>query len=217
MAEFFAMLQEGTRDARERFMAIPQLQRGIRGEISLATYIAFLVQAYHHVRHTVPLLMAVGSRLDANQEWLREAVTRYIEGQRGHQEWILSDLRACGTDPESHRHGIPHPATEIMVSYAWDTVQRRNPVGFFGMAYVLEGTSVQLAMQAAHAIRSALGLPQKAFSYLSSRGALDLDHMDFLRSLMNRIGGRDDRQAILHMANMMFGLYGEVFRNLPLD
>ena len=40
-----------------------------------------------------------------------------------------------------------------MVAYAYDTVQRRNPVGFFGMVYVLEGTSVALALSAADASR----------------------------------------------------------------
>lgn len=217
MGEFFALLQDSTRSPREEFMAIPQLQRGIRGEISLATYVAFLVQAYHHVRHTVPLLMACGSRMDSHREWLREALAHYIQEERGHQEWILNDIRACGTDPEPHRHGRPHPSTEVMVAYAWDTVQRCNPLGLFGMIYVLENTSVQLAMQAAGAIRATLELPHKAFSYLSSHGTLDIDHMDFFRSLVNRIGGRDDRQAILHMASMMYRLYGDIFRHLPLD
>ena len=39
------------------------LVRGTRGDVSLDTYVAFLTEAYHHVRHTVPLLMACGSRL----------------------------------------------------------------------------------------------------------------------------------------------------------
>ena len=33
-------------------------------------------------------------------------------------------------------------ATELMVAYAYDTIARGNPVGFFGMVHVLEGTSV---------------------------------------------------------------------------
>jgi len=104
-----------------------------------------------------------------------------------------------------------------MVAYVRDTVQRGNPVGLFGMIYVLESTSVQLAIQAAGAIRAALSLPYKAFSYLSSHGSPDIDHVDFFRSLMNRIGGRGDRQASAHMANMMYRMYGDVFRHLPLD
>lgn len=217
MASFFAILQQETRPAQQQMLTVTQIVRGSEGRISRQSYIAYLVQAYHHVRHTVPLLMACGSRLPASHEWLRVAIAEYIEEETGHQEWILNDLRACGVDPEVHRYGTPNPATELMVAYAYDTIARGNPVAFFGMVYVLEGTSIQLATRAAGAIRMATGLPATAFSYLSSHGALDLGHMDFFAGLMDRITDAADRQAIIHMANMMFRLYGDVFRSIPLD
>jgi len=217
LSTFFERLQGETRDARERFMRIEQLQRGSRGDISLSSYRAYLVQAYHHVKHTVPLLMACGSRLPVEKEWLRTAIAEYIKEETGHQEWILDDLRACGEDPEQHRFGSPNRETELMVAYAYDSIQRGNPVGFFGMVLVLEGTSIQLATHAAQAIRDSLGLPAAAFSYLSSHGALDVGHMEFFTSLMNRLHSHPDQQAVIHMANMMYWLYGEVFRSIPLD
>lgn len=217
MSTFFEQLQAETREARERFMHIEQLQRGSRGDISLVSYRAYLVQAYHHVKHTVPLLMACGSRLPAEKEWLRAAIAEYIKEETGHQEWILDDLRACGEDPEKHRYGLPNPETELMVAYAYDSIQRGNPVGFFGMVLVLEGTSLQLATHAAQAIRESLELPATAFSYLSSHGALDIGHMEFFTSLMNRLQNDADQQAVIHMANMMYRLYGDVFRSIPLD
>ena len=217
MSTFFEQLQADTREARERFMHIEQLQRGSRGDISLVSYRAYLVQAYHHVKHTVPLLMACGSRLPAEKEWLRAAIAEYIKEETGHQEWILDDLRACGEDPEKHRYGLPDPETELMVAYAYDSIQRGNPVGFFGMVLVLEGTSLQLATHAAQAIRESLELPATAFSYLSSHGALDIGHMEFFTSLMNRLQNDADQQAVIHMANMMYRLYGDVFRSIPLD
>jgi pyrroloquinoline quinone (PQQ) biosynthesis protein C len=214
---FFAQLQAATESARASLLAVPQLVRGARGKISLDTYIAFLGQAYHHVKHTVPLLMACGSRLPMEKEWLREAIGDYIAEETGHQEWILNDIRACGADPDHYRHGTPRPETELMVAYAYDTIHRSNPVGFFGMVFVLEGTSIQLATRAAGAIAGSLGLPREAFSYLSSHGSLDIGHMEFFQSLMNRLDDDSDRQAVIHVANMMYRLYGDVFRSLPLD
>jgi pyrroloquinoline quinone (PQQ) biosynthesis protein C len=217
MHSFFSRLQDETRAAREELLAIPQIIQGASGRISRETYIAFLVQAYHHVKHTVPLLMACGSRLPMEKEWLREAMASYIDEETGHQEWILNDIRACGADPEIHRYGTPHPETELMVSYAYDSINRGNPVSFLGMVFVLEGTSVRLATQAAGAIRAALNLPETAFSYLASHGSLDISHMDFFQSLVNRLDDADDQRSIIHMANMMYRLYGDVFRSLPLD
>src|SRR5690606_14017833 len=136
--------------------------------IGLDTYLAFLGQAYHHVRHTVPLLMACGARLPDRLEWLREAIAEYIDEEYGHQEWILNDIAACGADAEAVRRSRPALATELMVSYVYDRIARHNPVSFFGMVNVLEGTSITVASQAAHALRESLGLPAQAFTYLES-------------------------------------------------
>jgi pyrroloquinoline quinone (PQQ) biosynthesis protein C len=217
MHSFFNRLQDETRAAQAELLAIPQIVQGASGRISRETYVAFLVEAYHHVKHTVPLLMACGSRLPMEKEWLREAMGSYIDEESGHQEWILNDIRACGADPEQHRYGTPHPETELMVAYAYDSINRGNPASLLGMVFVLEGTSVRLATQAADAIRSALDLPETAFSYLASHGSLDISHMGFFESLVNRLDDADDQRSIIHMANMMYRLYGDVFRSLPLD
>ena len=212
---FFDQLQSATEAQRQEMFAIPIIQDALQGQVVTAQYIAFLSQAYHHVKHTVPLLMACGSRLDERHEWLREAIAEYIEEEVGHQEWILSDIRACGGDAEAVRCARPHPSTELMVAYAYHQVDRGNPVSFFGMVHVLEGTSTALATHAAGSIQSALALPAEAFSYLSSHGSLDLEHVAFFEKLMNRLDDTADREAVIHMARMMYGLYGNVFRSLP--
>jgi len=212
---FFNQLQSATDAERQALFTIPVIQDALRGDVVTAQYIAFLEQAYHHVRHTVPLLMACGSRLDGRHEWLRTAVAEYIAEEVGHQEWILSDIAACGGDPERVRDAQPHASTELMVAYAYHQVERGNPVGFFGMVHVLEGTSTALATQAAETMRTALALPPAAFSYLSSHGSLDLEHVAFFARLVNRLDDAADQQAVIHMARMMYVLYGNVFRSLP--
>lgn len=212
---FFDTLQTVTEPERQTLFAIPVIQDALRGATSVSQYVAFLGQAYHHVKHTVPLLMACGSRLDSRHEWLRDALAHYIEEELGHQEWILSDIAACGADPELVRHALPAPSTEMMVAYAYHQIDRGNPVGFFGMVHVLEGTSTALATHAAGTIQGALGLPSAAFSYLNSHGSLDIEHVAFFKGLMNRLDDADDQRAVLHVASRMYGLYGDVFRSLP--
>lgn len=214
---FYDELLDATEDVRTEFLAIPAVARGMRGEIPRSAYVAFLTEAYHHVKHTVPLLMACGAALPERLEWLRAAMGKYIEEEMGHQEWILNDIRACGADAEAVRNGRPDAATEVMVAYAYDTVRRGNPAGFLGMVFVLEGTSIRLAHQAARAIQSSLQLPERAFSYLNSHGSLDVGHMEFYSSLVNRLDDEADRQAVLHGARMFYRLYGDIFRGLPLD
>ena len=171
--EFFDQLQHQTNTEREYLLAAPIIHSALAGTATRAQYIAFLTQAYHHVKHTVPLLMTCGTRLPERLEWLREAIAEYIEEEIGHQEWILNDIRACGGDAEAVRHGQPALPTELMVAYVYDRIARHNPASFFGMVNVLEGTSIALATQAAGVLQDKLDLPAKAFSYLTSHGSPD--------------------------------------------
>ncbi|MDH5182386.1 MAG: iron-containing redox enzyme family protein [Gammaproteobacteria bacterium] len=211
---FYNELLTATENERNDLLSIPILRSGVEGEISTETYISFLTQAYHHVKHTVPLLMFCGSRLPESKEWLREAIGEYIEEEMGHQEWILNDVRTCGGDTDNVRYGQAALATELMVAYVYDMISRKNPVGFFGMVLVLEGTSIALATQAAGNLQSKLNLPEKAFSYLVSHGSLDIEHMSFYEKLMNRITDADDKKAVIHCARVIYQLYGDIFRSL---
>jgi pyrroloquinoline quinone (PQQ) biosynthesis protein C len=214
---FHQQLLNQTRTEREALIAVPIIQSALAARIDRDDYVAFLTQAYHHVRHTVPLLMACGARLPARLEWLRTAVGEYIEEEMGHQEWILDDIAACGVDREQAEQSMPSVATELMVSYAYDTIARGNPVGFFGMVLVLEGTSVALATRAAESIETSLGLPRNAFSYLRSHGDLDIEHVGFFEGLMDKLEDPEDQRAVIHAAKRFYKLYGDIFRTLRED
>lgn len=213
---FHAQLLQQTEQARMGLLSAPIIQGCLRGEVSLPSYIAFLTEAYHHVRHTVPLLQACQAALPAHHAWLKPALDEYVEEEKGHEEWILDDIRACGGDAEAVRHGRPGHAAEVMVAYAYDTIQRGNPLGFFGMVHVLEGTSVSLALLAADSIQKPLRLPDAAFSYLRSHGTLDQEHTAHFQLLMDQISDPQDQADIVRGAKAFFWLYGEVFRGLPL-
>jgi len=214
---FRERLQNETREEREFLLSSPIIERCLSGDITLYDYVAFLSQAFHHVKHTTPLLMAVGARLPHEREWLRDAVAEYIQEELGHQEWILNDIAACGFDKEDIRQAQPSAATELMVAYAYDTVQRVTPLGFFGLVHVLEGTSVTTADVAANSIKKALDLPEESFTYLRSHGALDQEHVRFFESLMTKITDPDEQKQIIHSAKMFYRLYANIFRTLKMD
>ena len=212
----FERLSAQTESARAGLLCAPLITQCLQGQVSLESYRAFLTQAYHHVRHTVPLLMLLGGRLPARLDWLRTAVAEYVEEELGHEEWILNDLAATGADAQSVRDGRPDLPAELMVAYAYDTIDRGNPAAFFGMVFVLEGTSVALALAAADKIQAGLDLPDRAFSYLRSHGTLDQAHTQHLANVINRMED-SDVQAVIHAAQVFYKLYGDIFRALPVQ
>ena len=215
-ADFFTELEAATTRERLRFLTIPQLRAGLKGAIGIDAYRSYLAQAWHHVRHTVPLLQATRERLGHRPE-LAAALDEYIAEEDGHDEWILADIAAAGGDADAVRNSEPAPATKAMVEHAYDRIRNGNPVSFFGMVYVLESVSVALAQNGASAVAENLGLPPEAFTYLTSHGALDQDHMRFFAELVNNLGNAADRSAITQMAKDMFRLYGGVFASIDLE
>ncbi|MEE4665916.1 iron-containing redox enzyme family protein [Pseudomonas alliivorans] len=212
---FFQTLQDATQQERETLFNLPIIRQALQGQVSVESYRAFLSQAYYHVRHTVPLMMACGARLPSRLEWLRAAVCEYIEDEYGHERWILDDLRACGGNADAVRDGSPAMPIELMIAYLYDLIARGNPVGLFGMVNVLEGTSIALATHAADSIREHLELPAAAFSYLSSHGSLDVGHMETFRALMDRLDDPQDKAAVIHTSKIVYRLYTDMFRELP--
>jgi pyrroloquinoline quinone (PQQ) biosynthesis protein C len=211
---FYDELLKATERERGELLGIPFIRDGAAGRLQRGDYVAFLGQAYHHVKHTLPLLMACGARLPSRLEWLRAAMGEYIKEETGHQEWILDDIRACGGNAEAVRDGRPDLPAELLVSFAYDVIARRNPVGFLGMVLVLEGTSTAVASRAADALMRALQLPPAAFTYLTSHGTLDVGHTRLFASLVNRLEDTGDREAVIHCARVFYRLYGDVFRAL---
>lgn len=199
---------------RDYLLQAPVIGEALAGRISRTRYLAFLTQAWHHVRHTVPLLMAVGARLPDRHAKLQKGLIHYLEEEVGHDDWILNDIEAAGGDRHAAAASVPNVETDAMVAYAWDTVQRRNPVGFFGMVHVLEGTSVALAVRAADEIERSLGLPKQAFTYLRSHGTLDLEHMEDLGGILDGLTEPTDQAAVIQCARAMFWLYGNMFRGI---
>ncbi|WP_417520405.1 AMP-binding protein [Marinobacter sp.] len=214
--EFFDRLQQETAEARAHVTGAPVVKAIGHGDFSLESYTWFLTQAFHHVKHTVPLMMACGARLPRRLEFVRKALVEYIDEEYGHDEWILNDLEVCGADRESIRTGKPDLSIELMVSYLYDQINRGNPAAFFGMVQVLEGTSVELATPLGEQIQKLLGLPNQAFSYLYSHGALDQDHFEFFRNLMDGITDPDDQQAVIDAARVVYRLYGDMLHSIPL-
>ncbi|MCB9987845.1 MAG: iron-containing redox enzyme family protein [Rhodospirillales bacterium] len=214
---FYDRLVKETESARQELYTVPQLTDGLAGNISRETYIAYLTQAYHHVKHTVPFLMTMGAQMPEAKHWLHKPIVEYLKEEIGHEEWILNDIAAAGGDKDAARASKPNLATEVLVDYNYTYLTRKNPVGFLGMVFMLESTSMQIATHGADAVKKSLELPQSAFTYLFSHGSLDIEHMDFFKTLVNRIDDPDDQAAIIEVAKDTFHLFADVMRSIPHD
>jgi pyrroloquinoline quinone (PQQ) biosynthesis protein C len=210
---FYDRLMNQTSNDREAFMAIPIVQHAIRNGASRELYIEFLTEAYHHVKHTFPLMALAASR--TSDERYQDALVEYMEEERGHEKWILDDIRTVGGDQDGVRVGTPRAACQIMVGYAYYAVEHISPYAFLGSVHVLEGISVLLADKLADAMKTSLGLPSDAgFTYLRTHGSLDTDHVAFFRELVDGFDDPATQSIIINNAKIFYRLYGAIFQDL---
>lgn len=202
-----------TEKERERMYDAQIFKDLENNNFNINNYISFLTEAYHHVKYTVPLMMACGSKIPFDKEYYRKAIVEYIEEEYGHHEWILNDLAVCGCDKDLIIKSLPHPATQAMISYVKDRIDI-NPLSFFGMVQVLEGTSIVVASNAGATVMKHLNLPENAFSYLFSHGALDQEHIIFFEKLINSITIKKDLDDIIETAKYVYIYYGDILRSI---
>jgi len=215
LMRFYGRLQEQTAAEREEFTSIRLIREVVAGGAHKELYADFLDQAYHHVRHTCPLLRAAKRRLGAADAFYGDALDGYIAEEEGHDEWILDDIRALGGDAEAVRGGHGRLPCRVMVAYAYYLIEEVTPYALLGMVHVLEGMSVALAESVAAAIAKGFGdNPPDAFSYLTSHGALDIEHVGFFEKLVNEIEDTEIQDIIVRSAKDFYKLYGDIFRDL---
>jgi len=199
-----------TASARNRFLAIRLVQQAASSGGTRALYLDFLTQAYHHVKHTFPLL-ALAAALTKDERY-QDALFEYMKEERGHDKWILDDIRAFGGDAEKVANGKPGKACEIMVGYAYYAIEHISPYAILGMVHVLEGLSTMLAHTVATAVKGSLKADgNKGFSYLMSHGSLDIEHVVLFKNLMNGFEDPNTVEIIIDAARVFYRLYGAIF------
>jgi pyrroloquinoline quinone (PQQ) biosynthesis protein C len=210
---FYEKLVVETAASRDAFLSIPLVQSTIRNGASRSLYLDFLTEAYHHVKHTFPLLALAASC--TSDERYQDALVEYMAEERGHEKWILDDIRALGGDPDTVRDGQGGPACRIMVGYAYYAIERISPYAFLGSVHVLEGMSVLLADKVANAMKASLGLESDTgFTYLRTHGSLDTEHIAFFRRLVDGFDDPKTQRIIIDNASIFYRLYGSIFHDL---
>ncbi|XKM38304.1 TenA family transcriptional regulator (plasmid) [Rhizobium ruizarguesonis] len=210
---FYDRLQAETAEEREAFFRIPIVEQSVTSGASRETYLAFLEQAYNHVRHTFPLLALAASR--TQDERYQDALVEYMEEERGHEKWILNDITALGGNASEVVAGQGGMACRIMVGYAYFAIERISPYAMLGTVHVLEGLSVLLADRVADTLKSQYGLKDDSgFSYLRSHGSLDQEHVAFFREMINGFTDKAVQDLIIEQSKVFYRLYSAIFHEL---
>ncbi len=210
----FQDLLAKTAPARQRFIEISLIQETMRQGAPKALYLDFLGQAYHHVKHTVPLLALAVARCGPEHPSHQSALIEYIVEERGHEEWILDDIYALGGDAEAVRLATPRTPCRVMVGHAYYLIDHVSPFAMLGMVHVLEGMSVALASKAVASLQRRMQTNSVAgFKYLTTHSELDISHTRLFEDLVGQLDPSQLR-IVIDATRDFYKLYGDIFRDI---
>ncbi len=213
MSQFHGLLA-ATASFRQEFVEVSLIQETMRQGAPKALYLDFLGQAYHHVKHTVPLLALAVARCGPDHPSYQSALIEYIVEERGHEDWILDDIYALGGDAEAVRQESPRTPCRMMVGHAYYLIDHVSPFAMLGMVHVLEGMSVALAGTAVSALQKRLQTSSTAgFKYLTTHSELDVEHTKLFESLVCELDP-SQMPIVVDAACEFYKLYGDIFRDI---
>lgn len=160
-----------------RLEKTPLLRRLSRGTLTLADYQALLVNLRQQVVDGALWMSRAASNVDEAHLELRSTLMRHAVTEHRDYRLLEVDYVATGGDAAVIRGAQKNLGSEALSAWMFYEASRPNPFGLLGAMFVIEGLGAVKASEWGRAVADALGLPDKAVSFLLYHGGNDGDHM----------------------------------------
>ncbi|RUO88825.1 heme oxygenase [Corallococcus sp. AB018] len=196
--------------------ATPGVRRLFEGRIRQDDYVDYLIQSYQYVRWSEGFFTESGERVhrEGRNPALAELLFQKAHEERGHEQWLLKDLKALGWTEERVERAPICTAVRAYVEWNRFTTQSGVPTAFLGTAYVLEYLSVNRAPGSVDRLIAESGIANidKAVLFLKGHGAADGDHVADLETELRKLTSPAEQNALILSARTTRTLFPKFFR-----
>ncbi|QDE67390.1 iron-containing redox enzyme family protein [Myxococcus xanthus] len=214
--DWVAVLEQEARGLVAALDAQPDARRLFDGTIDTEGYIHYLIQTYHYARWSTPMLAEAGHRLkrQGRHPHLAELLVQKAGEERGHEKWLLSDLKNLGYPEVRVETAARTPAVDAYTGWNFFTSRSGVPTAVLGTAYVLEYLSQTRATGVVERLIAADAIPdiRKSVTFLRSHGALDGDHVAEMEAVLRTLTDPEDQAAVIFSARATRCIYPGIFR-----
>lgn len=170
------------------------------GVIAADAYAQFLIQTYHSVRWSSPLLELAGKRMEARpkMEVLGQLLMDKSQEEGGHERWALQDLEILGWQEQDVVQTEPCRAVSAYVEWNRFAIEDCSPLALLGTSYVLEYLGMHRAGVAASNLVQRAAIPRvaEAVRFLREHGEADVDHLLYLQEMLHVHLRAEDTEAV---------------------
>ncbi len=213
--DWISALEDEARLLVEELDTHPAAQRLFNGSIDTNGYIGWLVQTYHYVKWTTPLLERAGQRMKRQSRHvaLAELLLQKASEERGHERWLLADLKNLGWTRKQVESTPPCRAVEAYIAWNRYQAEAGSPTAFLGTAFVLEHLSVYRAGEAAERMLARNTIPniRKAVTFLRGHAGADGEHVAELLAVLRTLTDPAEQSAIVLSARNTRAIYTGLF------
>lgn len=146
------------------------------------TYPALLVETFHYVKHSCPLMSLACAQLGHDMLPLQTYFAKHLAEEVGHEEWVLDDLEELGYERKAVELSQPLSETVNLIGSQLYIINYMHPAGLLGYVYLMESTppnELSLAFLEAH------GISLGAMTFLRRHGETDQRHSCELRDMLD--------------------------------
>jgi hypothetical protein len=168
-------------------------------------YVEYLYAMHGVVRASVPLMAVAASRCDdlaptdPTAGPLAAYLRHHIVEEKGHDEWLLADLRALAVDPSPAVARPPSGPVARLVGPQYYWACHHHPVALLGYIAVLESHAPDPGL--AEWIVARAGVPESAVRTVRAHAALDSGHAEALYQVVSSLPlTAEQRQALTRSA-----------------
>jgi pyrroloquinoline quinone (PQQ) biosynthesis protein C len=213
MTPFFINLVNQTDESRRAFETTPEVLAIVAQGLPIDGYRRLLLELYALVWHFNPICAAAASRLGDEHVQVRYFLYEHMMEEKGHEEWVMSDLEVVGVAREAVISYQPSATMMSLTGFNYWSADRRHPCSALGMVYALEVIASVYGGPITTAIRDSLLLQgDRGISFISSHATLDAEHMAELRVLMNTIRDEAAQRAIVESTIVNYEMFTRVLQ-----
>ncbi|WP_158291557.1 iron-containing redox enzyme family protein [Marinicauda algicola] len=178
-SDFIARLDCVTREARAEFDRIWSML--LDDADAKARFQGFMVETYHYVRFTCPLLERFEREIRPDNPSLADYAAGHRKEEAGHDVWMLDDLERLGFDRARVSASRPLRETQALVGAQYYLMESGRALDHLGYIYALECDPPREIETLARRV----DLPVEALSTYAAHGELDAGHGAELRAVID--------------------------------
>jgi Iron-containing redox enzyme len=164
----------------------------------------YFIQTHATIRATESLMEAAAERASAMADddpvaaGVAKYLTKHVEEERDHDDWLLDDLELLGFDRATVLERLPSPTVASLVGSQYYWVYHYHPVALLGYFALMEGYPPKT--EVIERWIAATGYPRQAFRTFMEHGDLDPHHRDELDEAIDSLPLTRTDEALLALS-----------------